>query len=268
MLRLRLCLCLALLWPAIAGGQDIVLDGPDSPVQPREYAQILVSGLSDAELPSATIAWAPRDNTTLLPARLWGGQPFLLFSGKTPGRYTITVTTHAWRANYDAVVDAARRSGAVDQDTFQRLASLQTDLRFRYPLRTASCDVEVAGVPPIDPPDPPKPPDPPPPAIAVQAALILWDSDSPNEELGRQLTLLRNAWQTRNLEILDRRTEDETETVAAKVTRALEYLGPKRLPRLIAIGSSGGCVADVSLPATAEAIQAQLRQWGLLTNQQ
>jgi hypothetical protein len=261
-MRALLLLVLSAL-PAFA--QDIVLDGPDSPVQPREYAQILVSGLSDAELPSATIAWAPRDNTTLLPARLWGGQPFLLFSGKTPGRYTITVTTHAWRANFDAVVDAARRSGAVDQDTFQRLASLQTDLRFRYPLRTASCDVEVAGVPPIDPPDPP---DPPPPVTAVQAALILWDSDSPNEELGRQLTLLRNAWQTRNLEILDRRTEDETETMAAQVTRALEYLGPKPLPRLIAIGASGGCVADVSLPATAEAIQAQLRQWGLRTNQQ
>lgn len=145
---------LSILCLLLAAGQEIRLDGPTEPLQPREYCQILVHGLSDAELPTAEISWSPREGTTLLPARLWGGQPFLLFSGKTPGRVTITVTTHAWRGNLDAAVDAVRRAGTIDADLWTRLVTLQQELAGRYPLRSGTCDVEVAGVPPPPPPGP------------------------------------------------------------------------------------------------------------------
>jgi hypothetical protein len=166
---------LLILLPAIAAGQEIRLDGPGEPIQPREYCQVLVSGLSDADLPGATVDWSPREGTTCMPARLWGGQPFLLFSGKQPGLYRISVTTNAWRGNLDASVDAARRAGTIDPETLARLVTVQSDLAARYPLRTGTCDVEVAGVPP-----PPTPPDPgpdPPPATKVTAVTYVHEKD-------------------------------------------------------------------------------------------
>ena len=149
-----LILFAAWLAAAIAAGQEIRLVGPTEPLQPREFCQILVIGLTDADLPGATVEWSPREGTTLLPARLWGGQPFLLFSGKTPGKVTITVSINAWRGNLDAAVNAARRAATLDADTLTRLVTLQREIAARYPLRSGTCVVEVAGVPPPLPPGP------------------------------------------------------------------------------------------------------------------
>ena len=253
------CLCL-LLWlaAAIAAGQEIGLDGPAEPIQPREYCQILVRGLADSDLAAASIDWTPRDGTQLMPARLWGGQPFLLFSGKQPGRYRITVALNAWRGNIDAAVDAARRAGTIDGESIARMLALQRDLAARYPLRTGSCDVEVAGVPP------PPPPPPPPPVTQIQRALILLDSGAPDEERARQLNLLRNdkTW-SQKLEILDSRTEDENEAPSVLVASALQYLAGRPLPRLLGLGPGGAFAFDVDLPATADAIKQTLRDRGL-----
>lgn len=248
-----------LLWlPSLAAGQEIVLDGPDTPLQPREYSQILVTGLADADLTSAVIDWTPREGTTLIPARLWGGQPFLLFSGKHAGRYTITVSTHAWRANLDAAVDAARRAGQIDADSLAKLVALQTDLGKRYPHRSATCEVEVAGE------NPTPPPPPPPPVTAIQRALILLDSDLPNPDQALQLNLLRNdPTLSKKIEILDRRTETEDEVPAALVASALQYLAGRPLPRLLGLNAAGGFVFDVELPRSAADITAELSRRGM-----
>lgn len=246
-------------WTAIAAAQqDIRLDGPTSPLQPREYSQILVTGLSDTDLTSAAIDWTPREGTTLIPARLWGGQPFLLFTARQPGRYTISVSTNAWRANLDAAVDAARRAGTIDAESLNKLVALQTDLARRFQLRSGTCDVEVAG----DPPTPPPPP--PPPVTAIQRALILTDSDKPNPTQALQLNLLRNdqAW-SKKIEILDQRTETEDEVPAALVASALQYLAGRPLPRLIGLGAAGAFAFDVELPATAAAIKQTLLDRGM-----
>jgi hypothetical protein len=245
-------------WSATAAAQNIQLDGPTSPVQPREYCQILVGGLSDADLPTASIDWSPRDGTTLMPARLWGGQPFLFFSGKTPGRYTITVSVNAWRGNLDAAVDAARRAGTIDAESLTRLVTLQSDLSSRYPLRSGSCDVEIAGVPPTPPPDPP------PPVTQIQRALILLDSSAPDQQRALQLNLLRNdkSWSKR-IEILNKQTETEDEAPAALVASALQYLAGRPLPRLLGLGPGGAFAFDVDLPPTADAIKQILRDRGM-----
>lgn len=173
-----LLVLLCVLTAAITAGQDIQLHGPAVPVEPREYVQIMVQDLTDADITAASIDWTPRAETTLIPARLWGGQPFLLFSARRPGRYEIVVTVHAWRNDLDAAVDATRRAAVIDQALFQRLESLAADLRTRYPVRTGRCTVEVAGVVPT-PPDPPAPPGPDPPPQSADQVTIVTESQEP-----------------------------------------------------------------------------------------
>jgi len=244
--------CWLLLLAAIAAGQEIRLDAPTEPIQPREYCQILVSGLADAELAGATIDWSPREGTTLMPARMWGGQPFLLFSARQPGKYSITVSVHAWRTNLDAAIDAARRA-AIDTESLQLLTDVQRQLAGRYPPKSGSCVLEVAGGPP-----------PPPPPGKLARALILLDSASPNEEQGLQLNLLRNdkPW-SKLIEILETRQQDENEQPAALVAAAIKYLDGRPLPRLIGLGSDGAFCFDVELPQSAEKIKATLIERGL-----
>jgi len=248
-----------LLWLIGAAGaaQEIVLSGPGEPVQPREYCQILVGGLADADLPGASIEWTPREGTTLLPARLWGGQPFLLFSARTPGKYSIEVRTNQWRRSLDDAVQGAKAAGTVDPAVLDQLAAVAKTLAASHPLRSGSRVVEVAGAPPT-------PPPPPPPASKVTSALVILDRSSSTEELGLQLNLLRNdkgiSWP---VEILDPRTEDQNGNQVPKVASAMTYLQGRPLPRLIGVGRDGSAVVDVELPPTAAAIKQTLIDWGM-----
>lgn len=239
-----IALWLVLSAAAIASGQDIVLDGPDAPVQPREYCQIMVGGLSDADLPAASIEWTPRDGTTLMPARLWGGQPFLLFAARTPGKYTIVVTQNAWRANLDAAVDAARRAPVLDAELFRQLQSLQTELRNRYPVRTGTCDVTVAG-------DVPKPPDVPVPTGKADQVTIVTESQDPLP--AEQLEIVngeavRSAATASGLgfQCVDK---DITGPDVQRVGHVLAACQGQPVPRLV-FSAAGKVIANLPLPAS------------------
>lgn len=256
---MRLC-SLILLWAsaAIAAGEEIRLDAPASPVQPREYVQILVQGLPDAEMPAASIEWTPRDDTTLIPARLWGGQPFLLFAGRRPGTYTIVVTTHGWRTNLDAAVDAARRAALIDQDLFQRLESLAADMRSRYPVRTGTCTVIVAGAP-----EPPEPR--PPPVTAADQVTIITESQEPAS--AEQLEIVngeavRQAAAAAGLEF-QHVDQHATGPDIEHVRHALEDAVRQGVPRIV-FSASGTVTESLPLPAsvadTVELIRMRRRQ--------
>lgn len=253
----RVCFCLVLVWAAIAGGQEIVLDGPALPVQPREYCQIMVGGLSDADLPAASIEWTPRDGTTLMPARLWGGQPFLLFAARTPGRYTIVVTQNAWRANLDAAVDAARRAPVLDAELFRQLQSLQTELRNRYPVRSSSCTVTVAG----DVPTPP-PPDIPVTGKADQVTIVTESQDTLSAE---QLEVVngeavRSAAAAAGLDFqcVDRHI---TGPDVQRVGHVLAACQGQPVPRLV-FSAAGKVIHNVPLPATVAEAATLIDRYG------
>jgi hypothetical protein len=255
---MRWLLLLAWLVPAIAGGQEVVLSGPSSPLQPREYAQILVYGLADSDLPTASIEWSPRDGTTLMPARLWGGQPFLLFAARTPGTYTITVTQNGWRANLDAAVDAMRRAATVDADLFSRLANVHTELRNRYPVRTGSCLVTVAG-------DVPTPPTPPPdPSVKADQVTIVTESQEalPAEQLEAiNGEAVRSAATAAGLDFqcVDK---DITGPDVQRVGHVLAACQGQPVPRIV-FSSAGKVIegANVPLPATVAATVTLIQRY-------
>jgi hypothetical protein len=246
---------------ATAAGQEIRLDGPTSPLAPREYAQILVHDLSESDLVAASIEWTPRDETTLIPARLWGGQPFLLFSARKPGEYTIVVTINAWRNNLDAAVDATRRAAIIDPALYQRLESVAADLRQRYPVRTGTCTVEIAGTIP-EPPAPPIPPPDPPPKVADQVTIVVESQDTLD---ATQLEIVhgeavRSAATAAGLEFRCVDT-DATGPDVAEVQHALDAARGQSVPRLV-FAAAGQVTESIPLPATVAATVSLLQSRG------
>jgi len=195
--------------------------------------------------PTAGIEWTPREDTTLIPARLWGGQPFLLFAARQPGTYTIHVTLHAWRNNLDAAVDAVRRAALIDQDLFQRLESLASDLRSRYPVRSGSITVTVAGQLPPDPPQPPGPV-----TTADQVTIVTESTDTLS--VAQQEIIhgeaVRSAAAAAGLEFhaVDR---DISGPDAGRVQHALEACAGQSVPRLV-FSAAGQVIDTLPLPAS------------------
>ena len=227
-----------------AGGQEIRLEGPESAIQPREYCQILVHGLADTDLAAAGIEWTPRAETTLIPARLWGGQPFLLFAARQPGTYTIHVTMHAWRNNLDAAVDAVRRAALIDQDLFQRLESLAADLRSRYPVRSGQVTVLVAGELPPE-------PQPPGPVTAADQVTIVTESTETLSVVQQEIIhgeAVRSAATAAGLEFhaVDRDIDGPD---AGRVQHALAACAGQPVPRLV-FSAAGQVIEHVPLPAS------------------
>lgn len=245
--------CLA----AIAAAEDLRLDAPTSPVQPREYVQILVHGLAEADLPSAAIEWTPRADTTLIPARLWGGQAFLLFAARRPGTYTIVVTTHGWRTKLDDAVDAAKRASSIDQDLFGQLEHLAGEMRSRYPARSGTCTVVVAGEP-----EPPEPR--PPPVTAADQVTIVTESQEPMT--AEQLEIVngeevRSAAAAAGLEFqcVDQHAAGPD---LERVAHAIEAAGGgKRLPQIV-FSAAGTVIEALPLPASVAQTVELIRQRG------
>jgi hypothetical protein len=247
-------MCLA----AIAAGADLALIPPSGPIEPREYAQISVYGVADRDLAGARVEWSPRDGTTLIPARLWGGQPFLWFSARQPGKYSVTITIHGWRQTLD---QAAAEMGAagVDDAAAGRLRDLAQDMATRYPTARATCVLEVAGGPP---PEPPPAPDPAPPATTARSLVILRESGSTTSGQASLYRQLRtdSTWLTtletggHRLEILDPDSKDKAGSVPEVVARCLAYPGRPELPAVFVLelsdGGPGRVLSAKPLPAS------------------
>jgi len=148
--------------PAAAG--EIVLAGPEGPIEAREYTQILVTGLAVSDLPAAVVTATPAEGVTLLPARMWGGAPFILFSARRPGRYTVQVKLHAWRRHLEQALTEAATAQVAGSDLAPLRAAAE-DLAGRYPFGSGSVTLEVGG----EPVPPPPPVDAPAVAIVHQA---------------------------------------------------------------------------------------------------
>ena len=91
MKRVLLAMAVTLLLGSLAYCDGITITGPTEPVQVTEQVQLSVKGLTDADLPKARVIVWPRERTTMVPARTWGGDPFIWFSARLPGTYLIAM---------------------------------------------------------------------------------------------------------------------------------------------------------------------------------
>jgi len=154
-----------LLAAAPAAAADIHLAGPGGPIEVREYTQIMVTGLAIEDLPAAVVTATPAEGVLLLPARLWGGAPFILFSARRPGRYEVRVTLHGWRRRLDEAITEATTAQVASADLAE-LVAVAERLAAAYPQGAGAITLDVLGE---DPPDPPPPVGAPAVAIVHQA---------------------------------------------------------------------------------------------------
>lgn len=156
------CLLLLCLLAAPAAAQPIALTGPDAPIEPRDYVQVVVD-LPVAVLQTARVEISPT-GPTLTYGYTWTGQAFVGFQARSAGTYTLSVTTNGWRKSLDAAVADAVAAG-VPADS---LRAATQELAARYPLRTGACVLEVAPQNPT----PPAPQNPPPAASPIRATYV------------------------------------------------------------------------------------------------
>ena len=196
---------------AAALGQEIQLAGPSSPIARGGSAVVLVTGLADAELPAAVVEIEPAAGITLLPGKLWGGgQNFvwvLVAPDAPPGPRTLTVGLgrqylplhRALTVQVEAATEVVRqaRQAAIAAELLGPLEAMARDtaaaaasLRQKYPGRSGSCPLEVAG--PRPPPVPPPPPEPPPIVTGKRIAVVLYETGTSNERFNAFLLSLRH----------------------------------------------------------------------------
>ena len=132
---------------------DIRLEAPDEPLAVKEHAIINVHGIPVASLSQAKVDLTPSDGVTLIAARSWTGQPFLLFQARRPGTYTISVSLNSWLNDLEIAVKGAQEAAGDDLEV-RRLTESIRRLQALYEASGASCVVEVAGEddnPPVPP---------------------------------------------------------------------------------------------------------------------
>jgi hypothetical protein len=254
MMRRITIFALALLVTAVAWGQGVVLVGPTAPIDPKDFAQIMVSGLTDQDLPAARVEWAPAAGVTLIPAKTWGGQPFLWFSSRVPGKFTVTVTVNGWRKSFDsALVDA--KAARIDPDLLAKFTTLSEEVVRQYPVSSGSCVVEVSGTQP----DPIPPPVPTP---GVRRLLLIHESGEQTPEIGALIVRLHQSpyLKEKKHSFLDLDKDGHqagTQNVHPAIVQALKDLQAKnvKLPALVLYDSSSGAfVAAVEVPKTVDEV--------------
>jgi hypothetical protein len=208
----------------------VELKPPDSPVEAREFVQIPVLGLSDADLPAARVEWSPTAGVSVIPAKMWGGTPFLWFQAKQPGKYTITVTVNGFRKSLDTALSECKTAN-IDAALLKQLSAVSVSLEGKYPLSTASCAVEVGSV---NPPVPPPPPTPPTPTTGKRVVILLRETADQSPALARLIVALRKSSyfpdKQHRLLILDRDSKDETGAPSPLVSRFLKAVPGAVLP--------------------------------------
>jgi hypothetical protein len=253
-----LLLLLLLAGPAFG---EVTLTAPSGPVDPKDFVQIMVSGLSDAELPAARVDWTPQDGVTLIPAKTWGGQPFLWFSARNKGTYKITVTVNGWRQSLDTAIRDAT-AAKIDPALLAKLEAANKDLGTKYPTSTAACAVEVAGSGP----NPPIPPVPPVPTPGVRKIILVWETSQSTPALSRLIQDLRNlpylAERKHSLKILDKDTKSPSGTVPAELAQALRDIGGQTLPAVCIYDDQGRLVGKAACPADKAGFLELIKQNG------
>ena len=215
-----------LIW-ALAARAEITISQPDGPVETGDQVQLFVSGLPESALPKAKVTHWPREKTVLVPARTWGGDPFIWFSAKQPASYLISV------------------AAAVDGE-----------------LEYAEAIVDVGGVQPEPEPDPDPIPPPPGPLAELWAIVVEETKDRTLEQARVLLSPTLRKWMRangHNLRIVDK---DQPATDLQEWIDRATAPEASALPYLFLCGDSGEVVFEGPLPNTPAAMLELAKKWG------
>lgn len=98
----------------------------------------------------------------------------------------------------------------------------------------------------------------------VARALILHENDLDTYQFQKLIQYLRaNKEVGRLLLVLDKDAKNPDETINKIVQAAVQYVNGATLPRIIAVGVSGGFVKQAEMPKTEEDLDKLLKEWGL-----
>jgi len=125
----------------------IKLIGPAA-LEVRETATYQVQGLSEDQLRQASVSASPAEGVTLIPARSWGGEPFLIFASRNEGEHIVTVALNEWRTAIDKAAEVAASSPMSDELKAE-FADLAARIEAAYPSFHGSLAIQVGeGDPP------------------------------------------------------------------------------------------------------------------------
>jgi hypothetical protein len=270
MLRLIFSIMVLLSVPAM--GQEIDITGPDEPIEPREFVQLWVPGLSSEELPAAKVEYEPTGGVTIFPGQSWGGDPYILFQAKNPGVYTISVSVNGWTASYASAIDGAKQAKNVDAGLLQDMENLHHYIKESHPLKLASKEIVVKGDNPEPKPDPDEddgdedddsdPPEPPP---GAKHLVILEESGTRTASQARLYLQLRVdpylIQAEHNLVIFDKDAKDSTgnaDPTVASYTARMD--GSFSLPALFIVGDDGTVYWEGDCPETRSEFEAKVKE--------
>lgn len=158
---MKLLTVLALLVSSVGYSADIEIRVPSAPLKPGEFAMLEITGLAVADLKSSKATITPSEGVQFFPAKLWNDQPYLFFQSSVPGKYKIDVSVNRWKAHLDDGLAGAMEA-KIDSGTLAELNVVVTRVGAKYPTKSGSAILVVAGgTPPVDqPPTDPPPVDP------------------------------------------------------------------------------------------------------------
>lgn len=149
-------IALLLLLGSACQAAEITIKVPSSPIQPGQFVMLEIVGIGTAELRSSKATIAPSNGVQFFPVKFWNDQPYLFFQSSVPGKYQIDVSVNRWRADLDSGL-AGATDAKIDSGTLAELQVVVTKVGAKYPTKSGSAVLEVAGDPPLPPPPPPPP---------------------------------------------------------------------------------------------------------------
>lgn len=153
---------LLLLVTSLAWGQEIILEGPTSPIYVNCKEYIYYRGIKPEEMAKASVYITPGEGAFFKRGTL-EGEPMIAFEGRVPNKYTVTIGINVehvkWRRSLASTLQEAADVGLdkLDPVLFGKLKQSYTESGTKYPSRGGSIVIEVIPIghkPPVDPPDP------------------------------------------------------------------------------------------------------------------
>jgi len=95
-----------------------------------------------------TIDWEPKAGVTLIPATMWGGQPFIWFRSRNGGEVRITLSMNGWRQSLNDALSAVQ-AAKVDAELTADLVAVGKRAAAMYPLSHTEVVLEIGDPEPI-----------------------------------------------------------------------------------------------------------------------
>lgn len=252
-----------LLWLSFACGQEIRIIGP-AQVEPGEYNRYNVVGIGEDQLAAAALTYEPTKNVVILPAKTWGGEPFLFFMAKNPGEYNISIALNTWRQTLKQAISEASESN-VGEAIVLDLRLIDSEADADYPSGSGGITIQVGEPDPDDDDDDSDDDDDddPPPPDTKWSIVFFWETGDQSLSLD-QLEILASSQfqdelrkQGHEVRAFD---PDAAASFPAKYKGYWDTVKDKPMPQVAVAPKGGGKVWAFALPKTTEEFLTRLGQ--------